>query len=536
MYELELAQTLAQMSGDTSLGKLALAGALGAVVALLAGYLLTRWLGRTRLDASRNEAEQLLSKVKAEAEVIQKKAEVDAKAELLEGKEKLRAEADQMRAELKETEKRLTKREDTLEAKLDTLVTKERALEQEGKKLAGRSEAVTRKEDEAESLLGERREQLLRTAGISSDEAKKIVLHEVSHEVEHEAAVLIEKTITTAKEEAVHRARDITLTAIQRYAGEHTCESTVSTVDIPSDEMKGRVIGREGRNIRAFEKSTGVDVIVDDTPGVVLVSAFDPVRREIARRSLERLISDGRIHPGRIEELVEQVQKEIAAEILETGKKAAVEASIGGLHRKQLDLLGRLKFRTSHGQNVLRHSLEVGFLCQAIADELGLDGRLARRCGLLHDIGKAIDHEVEGSHQKIGADFCKRFNERPEVLNAIEGHHGDIPATSPYTPIVSAADAISAARPGGRRESLERYIQRLQQLEEIAKVHHGVREAFAIQAGREIRVIVDAKKVDDAVAAMIARDVAKQIEEQMTYPGEIRVTVLREVRAVALAR
>jgi ribonuclease Y len=300
--------------------------------------------------------------------------------------------------------------------------------------------------------------------------------------------------------------------------------------------MKGRVIGREGRNIRAFEKSTGVDVIVDDTPGVVVVSAFDPVRREVARRSLERLISDGRIHPGRIEELVEQVKKELDEELFEAGKKAALDASIAGLHRKQLDLLGRLKYRTSYGQNVLRHSLEVAFLCQAIADELGLDGRIARRCGLLHDIGKAIDHEVEGSHQKIGADFCKRFNERPEVLNAIEGHHGDIPATSPYTPIVMAADAISASRPGGRRESLERYVQRLQQLEEIAKSHHGVTEAFAIQAGREIRVIVDAKRVDDAVAAMIARDVAKQIEEQMTYPGEIRVTVLREVRAVALAR
>ena len=300
--------------------------------------------------------------------------------------------------------------------------------------------------------------------------------------------------------------------------------------------MKGRVIGREGRNIRAFERVTGVDVIVDDTPGVVVVSAFDPVRREVARRSLERLISDGRIHPGRIEELVEQVRKELQEELMEAGKKASIEANVGGLHRKQLDLLGRLKFRTSYGQNVLRHSIEVGFLCQAIADELGLDGRLARRCGLLHDIGKAVDHEVEGSHPKIGADFCKKFNERPEVLNAIEGHHGDIPSTSPYTPIVMAADAISAARPGGRRESLERYIQRLQQLEDIAKVQHGVKEAFAIQAGREIRVVVDAKRVDDATASRISRDVAKDIEEQMTYPGEIRVTVLREVRAVAHAR
>lgn len=526
---------LAQSEGVSAI-KLALAGALGAVAALLAGYLLTRWLGRNRLDAARNESQRVLQEARSEAEVVRKKAEVEAKAEYLKAKEELRREGDAMRAEFKETEKRLAKREDNLEAKLDTLVTKEKNLEQEGKKLAGRTEDITRREQEAEALLARRREQLLKVSNISADEARRLVLEDVKHEVEQDAAELIEKALNTAKEEAVQRSREITLTAIQRYAGEHTCESTVSTVDIPSDEMKGRVIGREGRNIRAFEKATGVDVIVDDTPGVVVVSAFDPVRREIARRSLERLISDGRIHPGRIEELVEQVQKEVEEEVHEAGKKASIEASIGGLHRKQLELLGRLKFRTSYGQNVLRHSLEVAFLCQAIADELGLDGRLARRCGLLHDIGKAIDHEVEGSHQKIGADFCRRFNERPEVLNAIEGHHGDIPATSPYTPIVMAADAISASRPGGRRESLERYIQRLQQLEEIAKTQRGVKEAFAIQAGREIRVIVDAKRVDDSYAALIARDIAKQVEEQMTYPGEIKVTVLREVRAVATAK
>jgi ribonuclease Y len=527
---------LAQTDGGMALLKLAFAGALGAVVALLAGYLLTRWLGRNRLDAARIEAERMRSDAKGEAEVIVKKAQVDAKSEFLRGEEDLRKERESMRGELKETEKRLAKREDNLEAKLDTLVTKERNLEQEGKRLAGRAEQVVKQEEEATALLLQRREQLLRISGLSVDDARKMLLDDVRGEVEHEAAVIVERGVAAAKEEAVQRSREITLTAIQRYAGEHTCESTVSTVDIPSDEMKGRVIGREGRNIRAFEKATGVDVIVDDTPGVVVVSAFDPVRREVARRSLERLVSDGRIHPGRIEELVEQVDKEVQEEVQEAGKKASVEANVGGLHRKQLELLGKLKFRTSYGQNVLRHSLEVAFLCQAIADELGLDGRLARRCGLLHDIGKAIDHEIEGSHQKIGADFCRKFNERPEVLNAIEGHHGDIPSTSPYTPIVMSADAISAARPGGRRESLERYIQRLQQLEEIAKSQKGVKEAFAIQAGREIRVIVDAKRVDDAVAALIARDVAKQVEEQMTYPGEIKVTVLREVRAVAHAK
>ncbi len=511
-------------------------GAVGAVVALLGGYLLTRWLGRARLDAARNEADRILSDTRSEADVIRKTAEVEAKGEFLKGEEKLRTESAEMRAELKEVEKRLAKREDNLEAKLDTLVTKERNLEQAQEKLTVRLDDLGKRDAESADLLEQRRQQLLNVSGMSVDEAKRCVLEEISFELEHESAELIAKTVAAAKDEAMQRSREITLTAIQRYAGEHTCESTVKTVDIPSDEMKGRVIGREGRNIRAFEKATGVDVIVDDTPGVVLVSAFDPVRREVARRSLERLIQDGRIHPGRIEELVGQVQAELADELIETGKKASVEANVGGLHRKQLDLLGRLRYRTSYGQNVLKHSLEVAFLCQAIADELGLDGRLARRCGLLHDIGKAIDHDMEGSHQKIGADFCKRFNERPEVLNAIEGHHGDIPATSPYTPIVMAADAISASRPGGRRESLERYVQRLTQLEDIAKAPHGVKEAFAIQAGREIRVIVDAKRVDDAVAAKIARDIAKNIEEQMTYPGEIRVTVLREVRAVAQAR
>ncbi|MGD2107955.1 MAG: ribonuclease Y [Phycisphaerae bacterium] len=529
-----LAAILAQSLGDIL--TVAVACAISAIVALLGGYLVMRGYDRRRLTEARNEAERVTSEAKAEAEVIRKEAEVDARAEHVKAQEKLRSEANEMRAELKEIEKRLAKREDNLEGKLDTLAIKERNLEQAQKKVAARSEEVNRLGEEAEALVADRREQLLRVSNMTADEAKRTVLADLSVELEHDSAELIEKTLAAARDEALHRSREITLTAIQRYAGEHTCDSTVSTVDIPSDEMKGRVIGREGRNIRAFEKSSGVDVIVDDTPGVVLVSAFDPVRREVARRSLERLIQDGRIHPGRIEELVAQVRKEVDEEVINTGKKAAVEASIGGLHRKQFDLLGRLKYRTSYGQNVLQHSLEVAFLCQAIADELGLDGRLARRCGLLHDIGKAIDHEVEGSHQKIGADFCKRFNERPEVLNAIEGHHGDIPSTSPYTPIVMAADAISASRPGGRRESLERYIQRLQQLEEIAKEPDGVKEAFAIQAGREIRVIVDAKRVDDAIAAKLARDIAREVEEKMTYPGEIRVTVLREVRAVAHAR
>lgn len=528
--------TLMLAQGGSSGGAWAVAIAFGGAVGVLVGFIFVRWLGRSRLEAVRREVERNLAEARKEAEVIREKAEVDAKAAILQGQEQLRKESVEMRAELKEIEKRLEKREDNIEAKLDTLTTKEKNLEQAQNKLEARLSEVTKQEEHLSAIMAKRREELLRISGMTLDEARRTVLEDLKHDLERETAEIIEKATTAARDEAYQRSREITLTAIQRYAAEHTCDSVVSSVEIPSDDMKGRVIGREGRNIRAFEKATGVDVIVDDTPGLVLVSAFDPVRREVARRSLERLIQDGRIHPGRIEELVEQVRKEVEEDCLEAGKKASIEANVGGLQRKQLDLLGRLKYRTSYGQNVLMHSIECAFLCQAIADELGLDGRLARRCGLLHDIGKAIDHDVEGSHPKVGMEFCKKFNERPEVLNAIEGHHGDVPSISPYTPIVMAADAISAARPGGRRESLERYVQRLQQLEEIAKTPPGVREAFAIQAGREIRVIVDAKRVDDALAAKISRDIALQIEQQMTYPGEIRVTVLREVRAVTVAK
>jgi ribonuclease Y len=349
-------------------------------------------------------------------------------------------------------------------------------------------------------------------------------------------AGLIQRKVDEATEVADEKSREIISSAIQRYATDQTCEVTVSTVEIPNDDMKGRVIGREGRNIRAFEKATGVDVIVDDTPGMVVVSGFNPVRREVARIAMERLIQDGRIHPSRIEELVAQTKKEVNQKVLQLGKDASVEANVRGLSNKVLSLLGSLNFRTSYGQNVLRHSIEVAFLTQVMADELGLDGSVARRAGLLHDIGKAIDHEVEGSHPAIGANYLKRFNESPTVLNAVAGHHGDVPADNPYTPLVAAADAISASRPGARRETLERYIKRLEKLEEIAAGFKGVENAYAIQAGREIRVIVDAEKVDDESAMKVARDIAKKVEDEMTYPGEIKVTLLREVRCIEFAR
>ncbi len=457
------------------------------VVALLVGAGLT-WvvihaLGVARKAAARQEVEQLIDEGKRTADSIVKTAELDAKAEFIKRQEQFERETADTRAELRETERRLAKREDNLEKKLDTLSTKERSLELAERKLRDRDKAVAVKEKELAEVLQDQRTQLLKITGMGVDEAKELLLTRLEREVEHEAAAIIEKTLTGAREAAEGKAREVILTAIQRYAAEHTSDSTVSTVDIPSDDMKGRVIGREGRNIRAFEKATGVDVIVDDTPGVVVVSAFDPVRREVARRSLEKLIEDGRIHPARIEEIVDDTHKKVEKEVLEIGTKAAMEANVGGLHRKQLDLLGRLNYRTSYGQNVLRHSIEVAYLCQIMADELGLDGATARRCGLLHDIGKAVDHEVEGPHPQIGADICKRFSEKPEVLNAIAAHHGDAEAASPYTVLVGAADAISASRPGGRRESLERYVKRLEQLEEIAAQFPG-RQAGLRHSGR----------------------------------------------------
>jgi ribonuclease Y len=339
-----------------------------------------------------------------------------------------------------------------------------------------------------------------------------------------------------AESQAKEKAREITLMAVQRYAADHTSESTVRTVAIPSEDMKGRIIGREGRNIRAIEKATGVDIIVDDTPGVIIVSCFDKIRQAIAVESLERLIADGRMHPARIEEVVEKVRGEIGEKVMKAGKDAVLEVNLRGVHPKVVEAMGKLHYRTSYGQNVLRHSIEVGFISQLIAEQLGLDGTLARRCGFLHDIGKAMDHEMEGGHPKIGMDFARQFGEKEAVLNAIGGHHADIPSTTFYTPIVMAADAVSSARPGARRESLEKYVQRLNDLQDIAMGHRGVTEAYAIQAGREVRVMVDAAKVDDNEAYLIAHQIAKRVSEEMTFPGEIRVTVLRETRAIELAR
>jgi len=493
-------------------------------------------VSRAKAKTFEHDLERQIEGAKKEAENIIKSAQLDAAAEAIKKKEQFAAEVNQIRAELRETEMRLSKQEDALDRRAEQLQQREKALKQQEQEASRKLHNIDLKEKQLSILLAQQKNQLLKITAMDIEEAKKLLLKRLEDECEHEMSTLIQRKVEEMAETVDEKSREIISAAIQRYAAEQTCEVTVSTVEIPSDDMKGRIIGREGRNIRAFEKATGVDVIVDDTPGMIVVSGFNPVRREVARLSMERLIQDGRIHPSRIEELVVQTKKDVNHKVLQLGKDAAVEANVRGLSNKVLSLLGALSFRTSYGQNVLRHSIEVAYLTQVMADELGLDGSIARRAGLLHDIGKAINHEVEGSHPDIGANYLKRFNESSIVLNAVAGHHGDIPADNPYTPLVGAADAISASRPGARRETLERYIKRLERLEEIASGFKGVENAYAIQAGREIRVIVNAEKVDDESAMKIARDIAKKVEDEMTYPGEIQVTLLREVRCIEYAK
>ncbi|MGD1277849.1 MAG: ribonuclease Y [Tepidisphaeraceae bacterium] len=509
--------------------------AIGLMAGIVAVLAVLHALGKGALTRARSESEQIKQNALVEAQNKAREIELASRQEQLRRKEQFDREIESARNELKAHEARLTKREDTLDRKLDTLSVKEKHLDELDNRLSQRDKALSVKEEQLSQVLHQQRDQLLQLTNLSPEAAKELLLKRIEEECKQEASALIQRSVDLAQDEAKEKSRQIILQAIQRYAAEQTADHTVSTITIPSDDMKGRVIGREGRNIRAFEKTTGVDVIIDDTPGVVVVSCFDPVRREIARLSLERLVQDGRIHPARIEEVVAATAKEMDEELLRVGREAAQEANLQ-LPKPVIPMLGRLAYRTSYGQNVLRHSLEVAFLCQMIADELGLDGSLARRCGLLHDIGKAMDHEQEGGHPQLGKEFLRRCNEPEAVLNAAEAHHGDVPATTVYTPIVMAADAISASRPGARRESLERYIQRLQDLEGLALGFEGVRQAYAIQAGREIRVIVDARLVDDHVSAKICRDIAHKIETEMNYPGEIKVTLIREVRAVDYAR
>jgi len=508
------------------------AGLVGIVVGFAAFVLVMR----QKRVSTRRQCEQMLAEAKIEADKTRKEAKLAAKEDLFKQREVFARETEATRKDLRQAERRLQKREDGLDQKVELLTKKEHLLEDRERKLSDSLRRAEGREKELDDVIRREMDILHKVSMLSPEEAKRLLMERLERQLEDESALAIQRSMERTREVADRRAAEIIITAIGRSAAVHTQETVVSTVDIPGDEMKGRIIGREGRNIRAFEKATGVDVIVDDTPGVVVVSGFDPIRREIARRSLEKLIMDGRIHPARIEEVVRETQKEIDGIVAEIGKQTAFDLQVPGIHPKLLQLIGCLKYRTSYGQNVLQHSIEVATLTALMASELKLDAQLAMRCGLLHDIGKAVDYEMEGSHMQIGADLARRYEESPVVINAVAGHHDDIDITNPYTVLVAAADAMSASRPGARRESLEKYIKRLERLEDVASGCDGVRNAYAIQAGREVRVIVDADKVGDKEAAKTCRAIAKQIEQELTYPGEVKVTLLREVRVVDYAK
>ena len=472
----------------------------------------------------------------ARRRIVAEKRNWRSKNGLFSRKPRREEELGKIRDEMRERERLLDKRQETIEQQTDDLRKQERIVEGTQRRLTERLDDTNRRSEELSKLLDMQRQILHDLSGLGRQEAEHRLLTMLEAELTQETGQIILRHEKRIAEQCDANARNMLLTALHRYAAAHTAESTTSSIDIPNDEMKGRIIGREGRNIRAFEKATGVDVIIDDTPGVVIVSGFDPVRREVARQSLDKLIADGRIHPSRIEEIVAETSKEIEQFIRRKGEEAVQEVNIHGLHERLVYMLGRMHFRTSYSQNVLRHSVEVAFITGMLAEMIGLDGDVGRRCGLLHDIGKAADHELEGGHPKIGADLLKRHGESAEVVHAALGHHDEILTDYPYTMLVATADACSASRPGARRESLERYIKRMEELESIASGFPGVEQAFAIQAGRELRVIASAKQTDDAKAAKICRDIAKAFEEQLTYPGEIKVTVVRESRFTELAR
>ncbi len=497
------------------------------------GILLLNQLRSRELKA---KAESFLTQAKSEASNLLRTAEVDAKEVALKQKQQLENETNKLREQVRKKEATLERRDESLQQAADDMRKQEKMVEANQRRLSERIAEATTRAEEMKRLVQEQTQQLMAASGLSREEASQRLLQLIEQELEQDIGNRILKHERRVSEICEQKSQEIILTAMQRYASAHTADNTTSTVDIPNDEMKGRIIGREGRNIRAFEKATGVDVIIDDTPGVVIVSGFDPVRREVARQSLDKLIADGRIHPSRIEELVAETEKELEKFIRRKGQEAAEEVNIGGLHERIIYMLGRLHFRTSFSQNVLRHSVEVAFLSGMMAEMIGLNPDTARRAGLLHDIGKAADHELEGGHPKIGADLLKRHGEKEIVVHAALGHHDQLTSDYPYTLLVATADACSASRPGARRESLERYIKRMEELESIARGFQGVEQAFAIQAGRELRVIVSARETDDAKAAKVCRDIAKAFEQQLTYPGEIKVTVVRESRFIEVAR
>jgi len=509
---------------------------LGAAFFFLLGYLLRKLVAKKGLKSAEEKARIMMDDVNREVANRRKEMDLEAKDLLHKTRIEFEKESKERRQELAVLEKRLLQREENLDRKADLMDRKEKEIGGREDSLGVKEKGILEKHKELERLLEEEKNKLQRISNMSKEEAKKILLNKLEGEVKHEASLIVQKHIDEARSKSDKEARKIIGMAIQKCAAEHTVETTVSVVNLPNDDMKGRIIGREGRNIRALEIATGVDVIIDDTPEAVILSAFDIVKRETAKRSLEKLIEDGRIHPGRIEEVVEKTKKEMAEHIKEEGEKAAFEIGAQSVHPEIIKLLGRLKYRTSYGQNVLQHSKEVAYLMGVLAGELKVDPALARRIGLLHDIGKATSHEVEGTHASIGAELARKYGESDSVVHAIEAHHQDVEPRTLMAVLVQAADAISATRPGARRETLELYIKRLEKLESIADSFKGVEKSFAIQAGREIRVIVQPDKINDSQASSLARDITKKIEEGLEYPGQIKVTVIRETRAIEYAK
>ncbi|WP_461817123.1 ribonuclease Y [Faecalimonas sp.] len=483
----------------------------------------------SKIGNAESRAREIIDDALKTAETTKKEALLEVKEESIKTKNELEKETKERRAELQRYEKRVLSKEEALDKKADV-------IEQREANFVAREEQIKQREVKVEELSQQRVQELERISGLTSEQAKEYLLKTVEEDVKHDTAKMIKELETQAKEEAGKKARDYVVTAIQKCAADHVAETTISVVQLPSDEMKGRIIGREGRNIRTLETLTGVELIIDDTPEAVVLSGFDPIRREVARIALEKLILDGRIHPARIEEMVEKAQKDVETMIREEGENAALEVGVHGIHPELIRLLGRMKFRTSYGQNALKHSIEVAQLAGLLAGEIGLDIRMAKRAGLLHDIGKSIDHDVEGSHIQIGVDLCRKYKESAVVINAVESHHGDVEPETLIACIVQAADTISAARPGARRETLETYTNRLKQLEDIANQFKGVDKSFAIQAGREIRIMVVPEQVSDADMVLLARDISKQIEFELEYPGQIKVNVIRESRVTDYAK